>query len=109
MNIPKRIEKFLNRNARPFILVQDGVGTDIKAVLQPMRYKNKMYLDSQYTKLGIVDESSFLMLAPAGLDINEHYDFLVDDANQYSFVKVEQIYCLDTPAYTWAILRLRSW
>ncbi len=92
------------------ILVRGGRdGEDINAYLQPLRYKNKMYLDSQYTKLGIMDESSFLLIASAELNVNEYDDFLVDGSDHYSFVKAEVVFCLNKPAYTWAILRKKGW
>ncbi len=108
MKVLSRIKRIL-RYARPMILVHGGGdGVTIKAILQPMRYKNKMYLDSQNTKLGIIDESSFLFITSAEVQIDEMQDMLVMDDAQYVFVKVEKIYCFNTHAYTWAILRRRS-
>ena len=108
MNVSKHINRLLSR-ARPLILVHDSNGINIHAVLQPMRYKNKMYLDSQYTKLGIMYESSFLLISPADYEINELGDLIIDGDELYSFVKTERIYFLGKPAYNWSILRRRRW
>ncbi len=111
MNAARSINRLLRRHGKPIILVQPGVnnsGVRVNAFLQPMRYKNKMYLDSQYTRLGIMDESSFLLIAPAEPQIDEYTDFLVDGDEQYAFVKAERVYFTDSPAYTWAILRKRG-
>lgn len=103
------IKRLLVRKARPLTLVMDGVGSTIHAVLQPMRYKNKMYLDSNNTKLGMVDESCFLLIGPPEAKLYENRNFVVDENGRlYSIVKSERVFLLDKPAYTWAIMRIWS-
>ncbi len=109
MSIEKRIAKLISKYGRGITYIHNGVPISAVAIMQPLRYKNKMYLDNQYTKVGIMDESSFLFIAPAGLSIDEQSDYVIDGKKRYIFVKTEQVYCFNKPAYTWAILRLRSW
>ncbi len=108
MDISKHVNRLLRR-ARPFTLICDGGERQIKALLQPMRYKNKLYVDDKYTELGVVDSSTFLFIASADLEVNEGVDYLLDgDGCGYAFIKAEKVYCMDKPAYTWAIVRERS-
>ena len=109
MAATERINRLLKSRGRKLTHISDGEPTEFYAFLQPMRYKNKMYLDSQYTELGIVDESCFLFIGPADMDFAENSDLVIDENDKsYSFVKVEKVYCCGNPAYTWAIMRIRS-
>ena len=79
----------------------------VRCFLQPMRYKNKMYLDSQYARVGVVDESCFLYLGPPEHELTEGADpVLWDEAGEgYTCVKQEVVRFGPSPVYVWAILR----
>ena len=109
MDSTKKIGKLFSKCGQDVELQWPFESQYYKAFIQLMRYKNKMYLDSQYTKLGIMDESSFLLISPADYEINELGDLIIDGDELYSFVKTERIYFLGKPAYNWSILRRRRW
>ena len=79
----------------------------VHCFLQPMRYKNKMFLDSQYTRIGVVDESCFLYLGPPEHDLPEGAFPVLWDENGdgYTCVKRELIRLGSQPVYLWAVLR----
>lgn len=108
MKITERIHRLMDEfGIRATVL--NGQGTfEIRCLIQPMRYKNKMFIDSQYTKLGIVDESCFLYLGPPEHELTELYGTVLSDefGRRFSCVKTEKVYFGRTPAYNWAILRL---
>lgn len=109
MKITEQIKQLIDKyglNGRAY-----GVDTsvEVKCFVQPMRYKNKIYLDSQYTKLGIIDETCFLYIGPPDAELREGTDkaLVLTDGRNFTCSKVETIYYGSKPAYKWAILRLR--
>lgn len=106
---PEQLRRLIDRYGR--WVTQCGTSFSFRCILQPMRYKNKMFLDSQYTKLGVVDESCFLYIGPANVPIAESvYPVLYDETGQhYVCVKTETVYFKNEPLYHWAILRLGAY
>ena len=105
-----KIRKAIDRFGMEALVTVGTEKINVRCFIQPMRYKNKMYIDSQYTKLGIVDESWFLYRGPAECPLTEGSDaaVTVDKNTVYNCVKTETVYLCGDPAYTWAILRLRT-
>ncbi|MBP5618043.1 MAG: hypothetical protein J6X61_02710 [Clostridia bacterium] len=99
------IARLMEEQGRTVYLLTAGPG--VHCFLQPMRYKNKMYLDSQYARVGVVDESCFLYLGPPDCDLPEGASpVLWDEAGEgYTCVKQEIVRFGRLPVYTWAILR----
>ena len=99
------IARLMEREGRAVRLLT--AAQNVRCFLQPMRYKNKMYLDSQYTPIGVVDESCFLYLGPPEYDLPEGaYPVLWDETGEgYTCVKQEIIRFGRQPVYVWAILR----
>ena len=53
---------------------QDGeaFSPPYRAFIQPLRYKNKMYLDGKHSEIGYIDTSYYLYLGPADIDVAGH-------------------------------------
>ena len=108
MSAAARVRRAIRRAGVAAEIVSGGKTVSAKCFIQPMRYKNKMYIDSQYTKLGIVDESCFLYLGPPEYPLSEGTDTAVKVGGvAYNCVKTETVLAGTQAAYTWAILRLR--
>lgn len=79
-----------------------------RAVVQPLRYKNKMYLDGTFTKIGKNTGGYYLYIGPpdhdvAGLAASAR---LVDaDGKRYSIDRGEKVWFGNEIFYIWAILR----
>ena len=105
MTVYQCIARLLAKHGRNLTL--RSVSGPVRCFLQPMRYKNKMYLDSQYTKVGVVDESCFLYLGPPQYSLSEGAQTVLWDegGNGYTCVKREIVRFGRQAAYCWAILR----
>ena len=108
MRIEKRIRSLFDKHGIKANLIGPSGEHEIRCLIQPMRYKNKMFIDSQYTKVGIIDESCFLYLGPPEYDLAELIGTQLFDefGRSFSCVKTEKIYLGNIPLYNWAILRL---
>ncbi|MDO4154278.1 MAG: hypothetical protein Q4E21_05435 [Clostridia bacterium] len=104
------MERFFNKFGRSVYLSD---GTDwhspvYRAFLQPLRYKNKMYLEGTYTVLGKDPNGLFLYIGPAKHDITRlQKNGRVTDADgkQYVIQRAEKVCRGDEPFYFWAILK----
>lgn len=106
------IEKIMNRYGRTVCAV-DGNGKKIaekRCFIQPLRYKNKMYLEGTPTEIGVNEAGYFLFIAPATMDLESigNNGYLYDDEKRYHIDRWEKIWVGDKVFYLWAILKERS-
>lgn len=106
MNNTNSIFKSLGREVR--LYQPDGwVSTPYKAVMQPLRYKNKMYLEGIHTEIGINNEGYYLYLGPASHDLTKLSEdaWLIVNGVKHEIVRAEKVYCGEKPVYIWAVMR----
>ena len=80
---------------------------DFYAFLQPLRYKNKLYLSGVPTELGYDGLNKYLLICPPDIDIDK-----IDGINYrlcfgekaYGVDHWEIVYSLGKPLYLWAII-----
>ena len=103
-DIANQIKMLMKEAGQQVEIVSGGVSNFVYAFLQPLRYKNKMYIELQPSEVGRVDDGCYLYLGPADVE------FLADDimhANGRRFVvqRVEKVYLFSKPLYSWATVR----
>lgn len=78
-----------------------------KALIQPLRYKNKMYLDGTYTDIGKSTSGHYLYIGPSNHDISKLDDtaYLVSGDVKYIISRAERCYLGEKVTHIWAILR----
>lgn len=78
------------------------------AFIQPLRYKNKMYLEDKRVPLGIGDMSYYLYLGPAEYDltaVDEDEYMLRTDNESFFITRAEKLYFSDSVSYIWAVIK----
>ncbi|NMP37115.1 MAG: hypothetical protein GX051_03175 [Clostridiales bacterium] len=78
-----------------------------RAFLQPLRYKNKMYLEGVPTELGFNPQDYSLYIGPPERDLTvlpPEYRIRIS-GKYYKISKVEKVYSGTAPVYVWAVLR----
>ncbi len=78
-----------------------------KAFLQPLRYKNKMYLSAASTELRYDCSRKYLLLAPCEIDLNAADGYkasLFSNGSKYIVDRTEIIYLSGKPIYAWAVV-----
>lgn len=79
-----------------------------KAFIQPLRYKNKMYLEGVHTSVGIHNPGYYLYIGPAAHDVTklgEDVRLNAFGGERYQIDRAEQVYLGGEALYIWAILR----
>ena len=101
------LKRLFERYGAPVTLIMEESEWEYKAFIQPMRYKNKMFVDNELTKIGTMDESCFLYIGPPEYKLREGEFgcFITLDDNIFNVVRTETVRLGDSEAYTWAVLR----
>lgn len=80
-----------------------------KAFIQPLRYKNKMYVEGMPTEIGIMNAGYYLYIGPP----NHIFDRLSNEAyiesatEQYKIDRFENIYNGNKIFFVWGVLKER--
>ena len=90
-----------------FHILPEDAGVKYHAFLQPLRYKNKMYIEGLYTKYGYFDQTHFLYLGPPEVELDlAGEDSRIESGGQsYVVKKKETVFLAGKPYYQWAILQ----
>ena len=88
---------------------QDGYSSEyFSCFIQPLRYKNKMYLDGVNTSIGFNSEGHYLYIGPPDHDLTriDSNDIWVSfGSEKYKIDRAEKVYLQGKTLYVWAIIR----
>lgn len=78
------------------------------AFIQPLRYKNKMYLDGVNTQIGFNQQGHYLYIGPPEHDLTtfDSSGWLSSDGVKYKIDRAEKVYNGNNVFYIWAIIRV---
>ena len=106
MNIEKMLNNFGNS---VYISGSDGWQSPVfSAFIQPLRYKNKLYMTGDVTPLGINSNNVYLYIGPADHDLtklDKSYKIHDKEENLYLIDRAEKIKVKDNVVYIWAVIR----
>jgi len=80
------------------------------AFIQPLRYKNKMYLGGVNTRIGFNREGYYLYLGPPAHDLTQldpgmWIQLATNPDERYTVDRAELVHFGDEPSHVWAIIR----
>ena len=105
-----KIDKFIKEFGREALL-SDGNGWNselFNCFIQPLRYKNKMYLDGVNTSIGYNSEGHYLYIGPPEHDLTTVRNtsiYLTCDDVKYKVDRAEKVFFGNQVLYIWAIIR----
>lgn len=101
--------KIFKHGTTVFLTTNDGWKSEyFNAYIQPIRYKNKVYLEGNYTEIGINGNNVFIYLGPANHDFTaDLQNFRISDLQNRRFIidKAEKVALDDKVLYIWAVIR----
>ncbi|MBO4339588.1 MAG: hypothetical protein K5755_03040 [Clostridiales bacterium] len=107
MTLDRLFDKF-GRSVRVTSVDESWQGDLYRAFIQPLRYKNKMYLEDKRVPLGIGDMSYYLYLGPASFDLTtvDEDEYMLKSGNEKFFItRAEKLYFSDSVCYIWAVIK----
>ena len=104
-----KIEQLMNRHGRAMHLNLPDGGTSgtFFGFIQPLRYKNKMYLFGVNTPIGYNSQGYYLYIGPPEQDLSEMAQDtrLCADGVEYQIDRAEKVYQNGKVFYVWAVIR----
>ena len=75
--------------------------------IQPLRYKNKMYLNGVNTVIGFNSQGHYLYIGPPEHDITKFTaeNYIQANGKKYTVDRAEKVYMKNEVVYIWAIIR----
>lgn len=109
--LAKTIKKLFRTFGGPVIIYSTSVppfSGNSYGFLQPLRYKNKMYVDAQLDELGLDDDGRYVYIGlPDRLLTDSASNGRQIDVNNqmYSVIRAENVYYKNEAIYVWAIIK----
>lgn len=105
----ERVKRLINRYGQTVYAELESGQTSMryKAFVQPVRYKNKMYLNAVESPIGTVSENYYLYVGPYDCQLNsaEEPVKIHTDIMTCTVERTECVFLDDEILYIWAILR----
>lgn len=92
------------------VFITDGGGTfrTFSAFIQPLTYKNKMYMSGNYNEIGHYNENYCLYIGPPEVIFENFSDdakLNTADGRKYRIIRSERISVSGKPFYVWAVIK----
>ncbi len=109
MSFEKTISRFFKESGAQTSIHLGQMTYNVKAIIQPMRYKNKLYIELGRTELGFKDSECFLYLGPSDVDFSgaEMETYITTADRSYNVSRADRIMLGEKVAYIWAVLTPR--
>lgn len=98
---------FLEKYGQSITVTNGQEGFEGKAFIQPVRYKNKQYLDHTVSSAGLNELSNYLYIGKPEYEIGNMSNALINSCGKCFYViNSDMVFVGDAPLYEWAILRV---
>lgn len=84
----------------------NGALTEGKAFVEPLRYRNRIYIGGQYHLAGMDRKEKYLYIGTVKNALTEDQTVVEANGAKYIVKRSELYYAGDVPVYVWAILQL---
>jgi hypothetical protein len=87
------------------VIIQNGSEkTGGKAFIEPLRYRNKIYVGGELHSLGTLRREKYLFIGTPDSELFEDVTVIESGSRKYIVKRCELYYVGDSPIYVWAIL-----
>ena len=105
MRISKTITRMIKLAGGEVTIRDNNSVLKTKAIIEPLMYKNKMYISGEMLPLGYLDGGHYLMIAPAGIFSESPRGVMVSNrSGDYTVKRAETISAGGRALYVWAVL-----
>ncbi len=104
MGIFNSVSDTINRYGCSVKIRTSGAECNTKAFIEPLRYKNKVYVGGEYRLLGFDRTEKYLYIGLPENVLAENSSVIEMQNSKYIVKRCEVYYLKDYPIYMWAIL-----
>ena len=104
MNVMPYVIKSIQTYGEDVTVINDEDTVLARAFIEPLRYRNKIYIGGGYRTLGMKHSEKYLYVGIPDITLVENKTIVKRKNNEYLVKRVEKYYVKEQVAYTWAIL-----
>lgn len=107
MDFSKKLETYFKKVGLPMDIkrrIPSGDDETFYGILQPLFYKNKLYVELQPSAVGSLDDGCCLFFGAASINLAADNIIICLD-KEYVVQRCEKFYLYGKPLYTWAVFR----
>lgn len=104
MSIVNALISSIARYGGDITVTSNGSTVRGRAIVEPLRYRNKIYIGGEQRHLGFVKREKYLFIGTTDFDLTENHSVIESVSGKYIVKRCERYYVQDRPIYTWAIL-----
>ena len=104
MSIITAVGETIKRYGCSITLATGEKKVNTKAFVEPLRYKNRVYVGGQYHYLGFKRSEKYLYIGSPEHELSENATVIEMHYRKYIVKRCEIYYIDDRPVYVWAIL-----
>lgn len=75
-----------------------------RAFVEPLRYRNKIYIGGEYRPLGVAIREKYLYIGRSAYRLQENRSVVEAHGERYLVKRSETFFIRDLPVYEWAIM-----
>ena len=75
-----------------------------KGIVEPLRYRNKIYIGGEYRPLGVAIREKYLYIGRPAYRLHENRSVIEAHGERYLVKRSETFFVRDLPVYEWAIM-----
>ena len=104
MNVMPSVIKSIQTYGEDVTVINNDDTVLARAFIQPLRYRNKIYVGGEYRNLGMKYSEKYLYVGIPDIPLVENKTIIERKDEKYLVKRVERYYVKEQVAYTWAIL-----
>lgn len=104
MNLLGAVGNAIEKYGAAVRIETDGVTTEGRAFVEPLRYRNRVYIGGQYHLAGRDRKEKYLYVGTVKNALTEDRSVVEANGAKYLVKRSELYYAGDVPVYIWAIL-----
>ena len=104
MNVMPSVIKSIQTYGEDVTVINNDDTVLARAFIQPLRYRNKIYVGGEYRNLGMEYSEKYLYVGIPDIPLVENKTIIERKDEKYFVKRVERYYVKEQVAYTWAIL-----
>lgn len=105
MSILRCVRRELARYGETIMITDSDGQRTVRGILEPLLYKNKMYIGGKHVPTGLFDRGHYLLICPPEARIPTCGSvFFECKSGRYMLKRSEVVKVFAKPLYTWAVL-----
>lgn len=104
MSIIDSVAAMINRHGSSVIIHNGETAVNTRAFVEPLRYRNKIYIGGRHHELGIYNNEKYLFIGKPSDNIAEDESIIECGGEKYIVKRMELYRVGDRAVYIWAIM-----